>query len=95
VWVPAVRGALLDSFRAMVAAYLPLVAWEPAAALESRAAHLLPALFLARVDGKSPVEYITRDVDRDRVRGVARRLLVDPPDRLADVAGAWKEEIDA
>jgi aminoglycoside phosphotransferase (APT) family kinase protein len=95
VWVPAVRVALLDSFRAMVAAYLPLVAWEPAAALEARAAHLLPALFLARVDGKSPVEYITRDVDRDRVRGVARRLLVDPLDRLADVAGAWKEEIDA
>lgn len=95
VWVPAARGALLDSFRAMVAAYLPLVAWEAASALESRAAHLLPALFLARVDGKSPVEYITREVDRDRVRGVARRLLTDPPDRLADVAAAWREEISA
>jgi hypothetical protein len=45
------------------------------------------------VDGKSPVEYITRDVDRDRVRKVGRRLLVDPPDRLADVAAAWKKEI--
>jgi aminoglycoside phosphotransferase (APT) family kinase protein len=95
LWVPAVRGVLLDSFQAMTAAYLPFVGWEPAAALESRAAHLLPALFLARVDGKSPVEYITRDVDRDRVRKVARRLLADPPDRLADVAAVWKKEISA
>jgi aminoglycoside phosphotransferase (APT) family kinase protein len=95
LWVPAVRDALLDSFQAMTAAYLPFVGWEPPAALENRAAHLLPALFLARVDGKSPVEYITGDADRDRVRKVARRLLADPPDRLADVARTWKEEISA
>jgi hypothetical protein len=79
----------------MTAAYLPLVNWEPSDALETRAAHLLPALLLARVDGKSPVEYVTQDGDRDKVRLVARRLLIDPPDRLADVAGAWKGEISA
>jgi aminoglycoside phosphotransferase (APT) family kinase protein len=95
LWVPFARDALLESFQAMTAAYLPLVGWEPVAALEARAAHLLPALFLARVDGKSPVEYITQDSDRDKVRLVARRLLADPPDRLADVARAWKEEIAA
>jgi aminoglycoside phosphotransferase (APT) family kinase protein len=95
LWVPAARRALLASFQAMTAAYLPLVGWEPAAALETRAAHLLPALFLARVDGKSPVEYITRDADRDKVRAVARRLLIDPPDRLADVVRAWEKEIAA
>ncbi len=93
LWVPAARTALLDSFAAMTGAYLPLVAWEPAVALEVRAAHQLPALFLARVDGKSPVEYITEATQRDRVRHVARRLLIDPPDRLTDVAQAWKEEL--
>ena len=35
--------------------------WEPRADLEARAAHLLPGLLLARIDGKSPVEYITAD----------------------------------
>jgi aminoglycoside phosphotransferase (APT) family kinase protein len=95
LWVPAVRSALLDSFTAMTAAYLPRVSWEPAAALETRAAHLLPALFLARVDGKSPVEYVTEDTQRDAVRRVARRLLLEPPTRLADVAQAWKKEIAA
>ncbi len=51
------------------------VDWEPPAALEARAAHLLPGLLLARVDGKSPVEYITAEADRNRVRRTARALL--------------------
>nr|WP_294514131.1 phosphotransferase [uncultured Rhodopila sp.] len=93
LWVPARRAALLDSFQAMTAAYLRRVKWEPPAALETRAAHLLPALFLARVDGKSPVEYITMESDRERVRTVARRLLTDQPDRLTAVARAWQEEV--
>nr|WP_294546030.1 phosphotransferase [uncultured Rhodopila sp.] len=93
LWVPARRAALLECFQAMTPAYLHRVTWEPRAALEARAAHLLPALFLARVDGKSPVEYITTDPDRERVRKAARRLLADQPDCLTDVARAWHEEI--
>lgn len=93
LWVPAARSALLESFHAMAAAYLSRVDWEPAFSLESRAAALLPALLLARVDGKSPVEYITQEHDRDKVRIVSRRLIADPAERLADVARAWREEI--
>lgn len=93
LWVPSKRDALLACFRAMTAAYLPQVSWEPPAAFEARAAHLLPALLLARVDGKSPVEYITTDADRHTVRKVARRLLLAPADGLADVVRAWEEEI--
>jgi tRNA A-37 threonylcarbamoyl transferase component Bud32 len=95
LWVPAAQPLLLDSFCALASAYLPLVAWEAPALLEARAAHLLPALFLARVDGKSPVEYITEDRHRDKVRRVARRLLIDPADQLADVLQAWREELTA
>ncbi|MEA2738002.1 MAG: hypothetical protein QOH05_1309 [Acetobacteraceae bacterium] len=93
LWVPASRAAFLQSFHGLAAAYLSLVAWEPAAALEARAAHLLPALLLARVDGKSPVEYITSAVERGKVRAVAYRFLNDPADRLTDVARAWNEEM--
>jgi aminoglycoside phosphotransferase (APT) family kinase protein len=95
LWVPVARTALLESFAAMTATYLARVRWEPAAALEQRAAHLLPALFLARVDGKSPVEYITDGNQRSAVRRVARHLIFNPPGRLADVAQAWKEELAA
>jgi aminoglycoside phosphotransferase (APT) family kinase protein len=95
LWIEKHQKALLESFEALAATYLRLATWESPEALEVRAAHLLPALFLARVDGKSPVEYITQDVQRDQVRTVACRLLADPPDRLADVARAWNEEVAA
>jgi 5-methylthioribose kinase len=90
VLVPAKTGALLDSFRAMSAAYLRGVVWEDAHAFERRAADLLPGLFLARVDGKSPAEYITTESQRSLVRHTAWRLLMDDaPKRLADIAEAW------
>ena len=54
-----------------------------------RAAALLPALFLARVDGKSPVEYLTRESEREAVRRCAAPLVARPPMRLRDVAEAW------
>ena len=66
---------------------------EPGSELEARTARLLPGLFLARVDGKSPVEYITDDADRDRVRATALPLIAKPPRALAAVRSAWAERL--
>jgi aminoglycoside phosphotransferase (APT) family kinase protein len=87
-----VRGrarALNESFTAMAEAYLARIDFEPRAAMERRAAALLPALLLARVDGKSPVEYITTDAERDLVRAAAIPLLKHPPETLEAVRAAW------
>ncbi|HET9322051.1 MAG TPA: aminoglycoside phosphotransferase family protein [Bryobacteraceae bacterium] len=54
--------------------------WIEAATL----AHL-GGLLLARIDGKSPAEYITHAALRERVRGFARNLILAPPARVADV----------
>jgi len=94
LWNPAAREGFHACFEAMTQAYLERVDWEPVATIEQRAASLLPGLFLARVDGKSPVEYIQGEADRDRVRRCARALLVAPPSRLANVLGAWKKELE-
>jgi len=87
--VPTARSLLAGAFAALVRAYRTHVDWEPAEDLESRAARLLPALLLARVDGKSPVEYIVEDADRRLVRDVASALLRDPVSRLDAVESAW------
>ena len=79
------------AFSALAGAYLARVDWERADDLEARAAALLPALFLARVDGKSPVEYLTRESERAAVRRCAAPLIADPPRRVTDVANAWIE----
>lgn len=95
LWRPSARTGFIACYEALVQAYLERVAWEPAAALEARAASLLPGLLLARVDGKSPVEYLTRDMDKDRVRQSARAMLSDPPIRLAQVLVAWRRVLAA
>jgi len=66
--------------------YRPHVCWEEASALEKRVCDLLSALLLARVDGKSPVEYLDED-NRNRVRKFAVVVLTDPPASLADFKG--------
>jgi streptomycin 6-kinase len=94
LWTPRARDGFLHCFDALAAAYLRGVSWETPDALEQRAAALLPGLFLARVDGKSPVEYITSEPQKDQVRRVARALLADPPERLAAIREAWTKETD-
>jgi aminoglycoside phosphotransferase (APT) family kinase protein len=88
---PARASSLLEAFAAFVATYFDTERFESRVTLEARAASLLPALLLARVDGQSPVEYL---VGRPRlqalVRRVARPLIADPPVRLAAVADSWR-----
>ena len=93
LWTPSARDDFLACFDAMAQTYRAGIAWESPDTLESRVAHLLPGLFLARVDGKSPVEYITTDADKDHVRRVARALLRSPPTHLDAIRQAWTREL--
>ncbi len=90
VWRPEWRGRYLAAFRAAATAYLAGVVWEPRDVFEARCARLVPGLALARIDGKSPVEYLTAEADRERVRACARPLVVAPRTRLAEIAEAWR-----
>lgn len=76
------RGSLVAAFDAFVSAYRKEVVWESWEDLESRAAALLAALALARVDGKSPVEYLDEQ-QRGALRGRARAVLLAQPRDLA------------
>ena len=93
VWRPQWTDRYLACFDALLEAYLSLVEWEEPAALELRAAHLLPGLLLGRVDGKSPVEYVTTDEEREHVRRTAVTLLLHPVERIKDVRARWLNEI--
>ncbi len=77
VHLPGSTDGLLAQVRAFWAAYAPHITWEAPDALEARVCRLLPALMLARVDGKSPVEYLD-ETARDVVRRVAIPLIQSP-----------------
>jgi hypothetical protein len=63
-----------------------------AASLEQRTCKLLLLLMLARIDGKSPVEYLNES-QRQTVRGFALSMLPQNPDHLATIAGSWFSNI--
>jgi len=90
---PSSAGDYLLCFAAFADAYLAGATWEPRAEIEARIASLLPALFLARVDGKSPVEYVTAEVERQRLRDVALPLVAQPTSRIADIAARWRDAL--
>jgi aminoglycoside phosphotransferase (APT) family kinase protein len=93
LWNPDARPAFLDCFLRIAETYHARVTWEEPSALEARAATLLPALMLARIDGKSPVEYLTAENDKALVRRFARNLLLHPMERVGEIGRAWRKEI--
>lgn len=92
IWVPAATPAFLACFDAFHKRYLEGVDWEERDTLEARTAALLPGLMLGRIDGKSPVEYVTEACDKERVRTFAESFLANPSMRLVDIASAWSGE---
>jgi len=89
VWHPQGTAEYARAFAAMKDAYLAGVTWEKPHALDQRTARLLPMLFLARVDGKSPVEYLTDEADKSFVRGAALQMIVEPPLNLDVLAESY------
>jgi aminoglycoside phosphotransferase (APT) family kinase protein len=77
IHLPGSRARLVQPICAFWAAYRPHLAWEDPAAFEARVARLLPMLMLARVDGKSPVEYLT-PAGQAKARALARELISRP-----------------
>lgn len=85
IYMPERAAAILGAAEGMWRRYREHVCWEDPTQLEARIAALLPALALARVDGKSPVEYLD-ETSRERVRSFAIPLIRQPAARIADIA---------
>lgn len=87
VHMPALTSALLAQAAAFADTWLGHFPAAERPGLEARTAALLPCLMLARVDGKSPVEYLGA-ADQSRVRNIAVPLIVSPPVGLRSVLAA-------
>jgi aminoglycoside phosphotransferase (APT) family kinase protein len=86
---PSLAQNYIRSFEQLMANYISYCNWEPVEGLEKRIASLLPALMLARVDGKSPLEYITQDETRNIIRQTVIPMLKNPPQHLQDITRIW------
>lgn len=88
----AQQAQLLAAFDALYQRYFQRVTWEETDAFELRVATLLPCLLLARVDGKSPVEYFN-EAQAQTVRRASCTLLERQFNRLQDIQSFWRKEI--
>ncbi len=94
IWQPHWSDRYLACFERFADAYLAGVNWELSEHFEARAARLLPGLLLGRIDGKSPVEYITAEADRERVRRIAKSLLQQAATSLEQLRHMWQQKIE-
>lgn len=90
--LPAASGQIIalafDFWKALLATLDP----KAAMGLEYLSLRHLGALMLARIDGKSPVEYIQDSETKERVRKAARRILVEGPLNVIHAADIVKAE---
>jgi aminoglycoside phosphotransferase (APT) family kinase protein len=89
LWRPQHTAHYLACFDALRDEYVKQVNWETIDSIDARTARLLVGLLLARIDGKSPVEYVTDEAQKNLVRDFAVPLLAKPPRFLAEVREAW------
>jgi hypothetical protein len=94
LWNRRAAPGFLASFDALLSAYRSGITWEPDSDLQRRAGLLLAALLLARVDGKSPAEYITEEHQRTLVRNVALPLIAEPAASPSLVRAAWSRALE-
>jgi aminoglycoside phosphotransferase (APT) family kinase protein len=95
LWRPQNARGLLRLFDRLTETYLAGVTWQPRAEMEALTAALLPALLLGRIDGKSPIEYVTDEREKSQVRNFARRYIASRVDRLNVIRDAWGQEVHA
>src|SRR5262249_9581806 len=81
---------LMRAFRATYAELLPQFDED----LSRRIGRLTLMLMLARIDGKSPAEYITSDDTKNRVRTFAREQLVAGIDDPEEISRRWQKAIE-
>jgi aminoglycoside phosphotransferase (APT) family kinase protein len=74
-------------------AYAGALGPRASAGLEARTAFLVLCLMLARVHGKSPVEYLPDPAPRRCVTDFACRHLPHPPGTIAALTEAWRGEL--
>ena len=90
---PALADEYLEAARVVFTWTLATLPPEMFAWFEPATCSHLALLMLARIDGKSPVEYLTEEAVRDGVRRLALGLIAKRPQRLEECLSAVRESL--
>jgi 5-methylthioribose kinase len=90
---PAGRLAYFALTRAFWRGYNESVELAPKAKWQGRGIEHFAVCALARIDGTSPVDYLSEEPNREAVRSLARRILFDGPTLWEDVLNMAESEL--
>lgn len=82
-------NAILDLIPCAILAYQAEVGEDRFLTVSRNSPALLLCLLLARVDGKSPAEYLAAPEQKDFIRGFVGRHLATPPETLQELTELW------
>jgi aminoglycoside phosphotransferase (APT) family kinase protein len=91
IHLPALGGTLTEQAQAFATTWLGHFPPQLRGGLDARTAALLPCLMLARVDGKSPVEYLT-EISRQIVRDLATPCIQTPENSVVHLLDIIRSE---
>jgi aminoglycoside phosphotransferase (APT) family kinase protein len=91
--LPASAPSYLTLARDGWQTYAAHLTHEQQTALEPRVCRLLPMLLLARIDGKSPVEYITQEKQKDCVRTSVSEILSRGEWSVTELCRIWENKV--
>jgi 5-methylthioribose kinase len=74
-----IRQRYFDLTRAFWRGYAAVVRFRPLAELETRGIEHLAVCALARIDGTSPVDYLSEEPKREAIRRLSRKFLANQP----------------
>lgn len=93
IHLPALSDTLIKQAKGFVTTWTAHFPVTHRAGLEARTAALLPCLMLARVDGKSPVEYLS-EANRQIVRDKAIPFIKNPPSAIVQLLDSLRSSQD-
>jgi 5-methylthioribose kinase len=90
-----IRERFFELTRAFWRGYGQAVRFRPVAELQARGIEHFAVCALARIDGTSPVDYLPEEPQREAVRRLGRRVLMERPTRWEDVLELAGAEVRA
>ncbi len=93
IHLPEIRHFLFSAVTSFWRVYREYVSWESQNGLEARVAALVPMLMLARIDGKSPVEYLSA-TEQDMVRTVSIPLILKSAGTITDLLSRLEQSVE-
>ncbi len=93
IHLPHLAAALLASLNHAWTAYVQALGVERLGDMPQRLGRLVPMLMLARIDGKSPVEYLHDDCKQSTIRDFAHQQLALEDSNLESCVNEWRRVI--